>query len=62
MISKPLSLSHTTPLTLKTVLLDVLNTSNSFEEVKGMISALEDAAGTVIQRLKYEACKVVDLF
>ena len=61
-IRKPVSLSHTTPNTLKSILLDILSISNIYEEVKGMATALEDAAGTVVQRLKHETGMVLDSF
>ena len=48
-------MSHVTPSTLKTVLHELIAISKVYEDVKCMTEALVDRAGTVVQRLKYEA-------
>ena len=48
-------MSHVTPSTLKTVLHELIAISKVCEDVKCMTEALVDRAGTVVQRLKYEA-------
>ena len=54
-INNPVSVSHVTPSTLKTVLHELITISKVYEDVKCMTEALVDRAGTVVQRLKYEA-------
>lgn len=47
-LRKPVSLTHVTPSTLKSILSEILSLSNLFEEVKSMTKALDETAGTVI--------------
>ena len=56
-----------TPSTLKTVLHELIAISKVNEDVKCMTEAMVDRAGTVVQRLKYEAenllseyCQMID--